>query len=95
MKKYFKVSATCGAKEGLLPFYPQQDNEQPVDNYMKNLWISDEENVNCTEPNTIHDGYPQFYPQVFLIDFNDLAATFHGIHRYNTNKQQLINIYYR
>ncbi len=78
-----------------MPFYPQQINEKPVDKYMTNLWISHEENMKYPEPNTIHGGRPQFCPQVFSINFNNLSATFHGIHRYNNNKQQLINIYYR
>jgi hypothetical protein len=69
-------------------------NEKPVDNYMTNLWISRDENVKSLEPTAIHEIRPQGYPRAVLNYFMNLSDTFHGIHRYNTIKQQLIyNIY--
>jgi hypothetical protein len=65
------------------------DNEKPVDNYMTNLWISRDENVKSSEPHAIHEIRPQGYPRGVLNYFKTLSDTIHGIHRYNSIKQQL------
>jgi hypothetical protein len=56
------------------------------------MWISDDEKMKSPKRNTIHDDYPQIYPQLLGNNFINLTMQFNTIHVYIESLQQLIKL---
>jgi hypothetical protein len=63
-------------------------NEKAVDNFMTKSWITREMFVKPHQRPSISCLNPQNYPQVIFNKFNVLGIPVHGVHVYNSIKQQ-------